>query len=79
MDSRSDTISGNVLDREDMYMDDGGGHGDLEAAGPQWVWLAAGACSVNPLSGPPGGWFVETNASYQSLSGEPWRVELLQV
>ena len=40
--------------------------------------MTAGACLVDPVAGPPGGWFVETRASQISLAGEPWRIELLQ-
>ncbi len=78
---RLDTISANVLDREDIYMDDDDlARSEGGEAGPQWVWLSAGSCRVDPVSGPPGGWFLaEASSSSQlSLSGEPWRVSILQ-
>ena len=63
-----------IFDREDHYGDEL----DDDHAGPQWVWLTMGACKLDP-SHLPGSWFVETISSQQSLSGEAWRMNILQV
>ncbi len=62
-----------ILDREEVYNDN-----DFEASGPQWVWLAFGSCKLD-LAALPAGWFADTVTSYTNLSGEPWRVNILQV
>jgi len=72
-----------VLDLEDMYDLDNVSLSEGHATGPQWVWIAAGCCAVNPNTGPPAAWFAEeapaaVSASNASLSGEPWRVDILQ-
>ncbi len=73
-----DTASNNIIvDHEDIYMDDLS-NGPGGECGPQWVWLTVGSCRIDQLSGPPSGWFLESAASHQSLSGEPWRVAILQ-
>ena len=63
-----------IFDREDHYGDEL----DDDYSGPQWVWLTMGACKVDP-SHLPASWFVENVSSQQSLSGEAWRMNILQV
>ena len=63
-----------IFDREDHYGDEL----DDDYSGPQWVWLTMGACKLDP-SHLPASWFVENISSQQSLSGEAWRMNILQV
>ena len=63
-----------IFDREDHYGDEL----DDDYSGPQWVWLTMGACKLDP-SHLPAAWFVENVSSQQSLSGEAWRMNILQV
>ena len=64
-----------IFDREDHYGDE---LYDDVAGGPQWVWLTMGACKLDP-SYLPASWFIENISSQQSLSGEAWRMNILQV
>lgn len=61
-----------IMDKEDHYGD------DTVVSGPTWVWLTMGSCKLDP-SQLPTGWFVEHQVSHASVSGEPWRVNILQV
>ena len=77
--SDSHSMSSNdILDREDHY-----GVDDLDnfegSSGPQWVWITMGSCKLDP-SHFPNAWFIEQITSQMSsLSGEAWRVNILQV
>ena len=62
-----------ILDREEQYDDN-----DFEGSGPQWVWLAFGSCKLDPTALPKP-WFVDAVSNNGSLSGESWRINILQV
>lgn len=74
----------NVLDHEVHYgqeADDDLATLGIDMGTSQWLWVSAGACKIDPASGPPSSWFKETSnaTSRLSLTGEPWRIDILQV